>query len=62
MLDEAALVSYLVRKYRCHAIIIYGSMVRGDFAPDSDIDVVGFADIRRDRSDVSPFQGRSLDV
>ncbi|USB33388.1 nucleotidyltransferase domain-containing protein [Paenibacillus sp. YPG26] len=36
--------NYLINKYKCHTLILYGSYVTGDFTEDSDLDVVGFTD------------------
>jgi predicted nucleotidyltransferase len=53
---------YLLQKYNCHTIILYGSYSRGDFTEDSDIDIVCFSDITEDKNDIEFFEGKQLDV
>lgn len=40
----AALAEVLRHDYGCHTAILYGSRARGDWEPDSDLDVLGFRD------------------
>ncbi|MDX8342217.1 nucleotidyltransferase domain-containing protein [Rossellomorea sp. YZS02] len=54
---------YLMDKYHCHTVILYGSYSRGDFTEESDIDIICFSDtVDDDRNDVEIFEGKPLDV
>jgi predicted nucleotidyltransferase len=54
---------YLLQKYNCHTIILYGSYSRGDFTEDSDLDIVCFSDTSiEDKNDVELIEGKQLDV
>ncbi|MBY6036918.1 nucleotidyltransferase domain-containing protein [Fictibacillus nanhaiensis] len=53
---------YLMQKYRCHTIILYGSYSRGDFTDESDLDIVCFSDTTDDKNDVEAFEDIQLDV
>ncbi len=53
---------YLIQKYNCHTIILYGSYSRGDFTEESDLDIVCFSDKTEDMNDVESFEGKQLDV
>ncbi|MED3562143.1 nucleotidyltransferase domain-containing protein [Bacillus xiapuensis] len=35
---------YLIQKYNCHTIILYGSYSRGDLTEESELDIVCFSD------------------
>lgn len=35
------LVYELIKKHRCHTVILYGSRARGDFTEQSDYDLMG---------------------
>ncbi|WP_281816867.1 nucleotidyltransferase domain-containing protein [Vallitalea longa] len=56
------LKNYLVEKYNCHIIILYGSYARGDYTPESDIDIICFADDTHNCNDTEVFNGKQLDV
>lgn len=56
------LKKYLIAKYNCHSIILYGSFADGTQTDESDIDVICFTDIDKCKNDTSEFQGRKLDV
>ncbi|MDB5219242.1 MAG: hypothetical protein JWO86_7169 [Myxococcaceae bacterium] len=60
-LDEDALVSELRRVHGAHTVILYGSHVRGDATPESDIDVAAFADVGRTLRDARRWDGHLLD-
>jgi predicted nucleotidyltransferase len=53
---------YLIQKYNCHTIILYGSYSRGDFTEESDLDIVCFSDRTENKNDVESFEGKQLDV
>jgi predicted nucleotidyltransferase len=54
---------YLLQKYDCHTIILYGSYSRGDFTEESDVDIVCFSDaVIEDKNDTAFFEGKPLDV
>lgn len=53
---------YLIRKYECHSIILYGSFVNGDYSEESDIDLVCFCDKPEIENDTTVFNNRQLDV
>ena len=54
--------NYLVNKYGCHLIILYGSYASGDYTVESDIDVVCFADDVGAKNDTTLLRGRQLDA
>lgn len=56
------LKEYLIEKYRCKTIILYGSYARGDETEESDIDVLCFKDGKKELNDTSLFKGKQLDV
>lgn len=56
------LTRYLVDTHQCHTIILYGSYSTGDYTPESDIDIVGFADSFREKNDTAIFSGKHLDA
>ena len=60
LLDE--LRNYLVNKYSCHLIILYGSYATGDYTVESDIDVVCFSDDVGAQNDTTVLSGRQLDA
>ena len=51
---DAALVDEFRRAHSVHTLILYGSLARGDANPESDIDVVGFADVAATERDARP--------
>lgn len=53
---------YLVQKYNCHTIILYGSYSRGDFTEESDLDIICFSNRMENKNDVGSFEGIQLDV
>lgn len=53
---------YLIQKYNCHTIILYGSYISGDYTEESDIDILCFWDHTEEKNDVEMFQGKQLDV
>ncbi|KOP78762.1 DNA polymerase III subunit beta [Bacillus sp. FJAT-21945] len=53
---------YLIQKYNCHTIILYGSYSRGDFTEESDLDIVCFSDSTENKNDVEFFEGIQLDA
>jgi len=59
---DAALVADLSRAHSAHTIILYGSYARGDATPESDVDVVAFADAERTLRDARPWRGVFLDA
>lgn len=56
------LTTYLIERHYCHTILLYGSYSSGDYTPESDIDIVGFADGFREKNDTAVFLGKQLDV
>lgn len=59
---DAALTEDLRREHRVHTLILYGSRVRGDATPESDIDVAGFADVAETARDARLWNGMYLDA
>ena len=53
---------YLIDKYQCHLIILYGSYTTGDFTEESDVDIIGFSDNDYSGNDTSIQYGLQLDV
>ena len=53
-------VAELCRQHDAQKVILYGSYARGDFRPDSDIDVMILVDT--DRAGVSPLEKKICDV
>jgi predicted nucleotidyltransferase len=53
---------YLIKKYNCHSIILYGSYANGDFTEESDIDLICFCDNPHAENDTSIISGRQLDA
>lgn len=53
---------YLMKKYNCHIIILYGSYFEGDYTPESDIDILCFTDSSGGINDTSIIDGVQLDV
>lgn len=53
---------YLIKKYDCHSIILYGSFANGDYTEESDIDLVCFCDNPTKKNDTSIINGRRLDA
>lgn len=58
---DVALVDELRSVHAVHTVILYGSYVRGDATPESDIDVAGFADVSEVLRDARIWDGRYLD-
>lgn len=56
------LIDYIVTKYNCHTIILYGSFAKGDFDEESDIDLLGFSSTEIEIQDKSAFENRALDL
>lgn len=56
------LKNYLIEKYNCHSIILYGSFADGTQTDESDIDIICFTDTTQYKNDTNGFQGRKLDV
>ena len=53
---------YLIEKYRCHTIILYGSFANGSHTDESDIDLVCFSDNYNKENDTTVLNGRQLDA
>lgn len=53
---------YLVKKYGCHSIIIYGSFANGNYTEESDIDLLCFCDNPERENDTSIFDSRRIDA
>ena len=56
------LKKYLIEKYECHSIILYGSFADGTYTDESDIDIICFTDYSKYKNDTSIFKNRKLDV
>jgi len=56
------LKNYLIEKYNCDSIILYGSYARGDYTKESDIDILCLRKNEIEVNDTSLFQGKILDV
>lgn len=56
------LKSYLIDKYNCHTIILYGSYAVNDYTEDSDIDIICFTDQDIELNDTNIFEGTQLDA
>jgi predicted nucleotidyltransferase len=55
--------AYLLKKYDCHTIILYGSYSRGDHTEESDVDLICFSDsVNQDTNDVEFIDGKQLDA
>ncbi|MGA4719778.1 nucleotidyltransferase domain-containing protein [Fictibacillus nanhaiensis] len=55
--------AYLLEKYDCHTIILYGSYNRGDFTEESDVDLICFSEsVAEDTNDVEFIAGKQLDA
>jgi len=59
-MDE--LIKYLVNKYSCHSIILYGSYTTADYTAESDIDVLCFCDEVGARNDTTILHDKQLDA
>jgi predicted nucleotidyltransferase len=53
---------YLIKKYGCHSIILYGSFANGDYSDESDIDLLCFCDDLEKENDMTEFNNRRLDA
>ena len=51
----------LTGKHKPEFIIVYGSVARGDYTEDSDIDIACFCESPKVAKDVRVFEGRKLD-
>jgi len=56
------LKKYLIEKYNCHLIILYGSYVIGEFTGESDVDLICFSDKDCPENDTSILSGFQLDA
>lgn len=56
------LTNYLIDKYNCHSVILYGSYVNGDCTDESDVDVVCFCEEVENQNDTSFIEHRQLDA
>ncbi|OAB42338.1 nucleotidyltransferase domain-containing protein [Paenibacillus antarcticus] len=54
--------NYLINKYKCHSIILYGSYVTGDFTDESDLDVICFTDEVSNQNDNHILNNVQLDA
>ena len=54
-------IEELNQKYKPAFIVLYGSIPRGDFTEDSDIDVACFCESPSVSKDASTFEGKKLD-
>ncbi|MBN3555741.1 nucleotidyltransferase domain-containing protein [Fictibacillus nanhaiensis] len=55
--------AYLLKKYDCHTIILYGSYSRGDYTEESDVDLICFSDsVIEDTNEVEFIEGKQLDA
>ncbi|MET3728224.1 putative nucleotidyltransferase [Fictibacillus halophilus] len=55
--------AYLLKKYDCHTIILYGSYSRGDHTEESDVDLICFSDsVAEDTNEVEFIEGKQLDA
>lgn len=59
---DSALVEELRRAHGVHTVILYGSRARGDATADSDVDVVGFAEVAATERDARLWNGLFLDA
>jgi uncharacterized protein len=59
---DSALVEDLRRAHDVHTVILYGSRARGDATAESDIDVVGFAEVPVTLRDARLWNGMYLDA
>jgi len=53
---------YLINKYECHLIILYGSYSRGDYTKESDVDLLCFSNRKYTGNDTSIQNGLQLDA
>lgn len=53
---------YLIEKYNCHSIVLYGSYANNTETSESDIDLICFSDECESENDTSIFQGVQLDA
>jgi len=55
--------AYLLKKYDCHTIILYGSYSRGDHTEESDVDLICFSDsVVEDTNEVEFIDEKQLDA
>lgn len=61
--DLKEIEAYLLKKYDCHTIILYGSYSRGDHTEESDVDLICFSDsVTEDTNEVEFIDGKQLDA
>ncbi|MED1863833.1 nucleotidyltransferase domain-containing protein [Fictibacillus nanhaiensis] len=61
--DLKEIKSYLLKRYDCHTIILYGSYSRGDYTEESDVDLICFSDsVAEDTNEVEFIDGKQLDA
>lgn len=56
------LIKYLVQKYNCHTVFLYGSYSFGDYTDESDVDIIGFSDENTEINDINLFKGKQMDI
>lgn len=62
-LKTSELAGYLKDQYQAHTIILYGSIARGDYTNESDIDVIAFVQgLDEEICDNREWDGRILDA
>lgn len=49
-------------EYQCHTVILYGSRSRGTDTPESDFDLIGFSDSKKDQRIAQVIDGQYLDA
>ena len=54
--------AYLIEKYDCHALILYGSFENETYTDESDIDIIGFCDKDERQNDTNIIDTRQLDA
>ncbi len=53
---------YLIDKYHCHSMILYGSYANGDYTNESDVDVLCFCNEVKNQNDTSFIGEEQLDA
>jgi len=56
------LTKYLIQKYNCHSVFLYGSYSFGDYTDESDVDIICFSDHKTVSNDINLFKGKQLDI